>query len=69
MLCEQWDRATMTRAAGSPSPDLPPDCAGGLGAGLSIVARSADAFAIRERSPTGTEVWLRFAIDQPAHAL
>jgi anti-sigma regulatory factor (Ser/Thr protein kinase) len=35
----------------------------GLGAGLAIVARSADEFAVRERAPTGTEVWLRFALD------
>jgi anti-sigma regulatory factor (Ser/Thr protein kinase) len=41
--------------------------ADGLGAGLSIVARSTDAFAIRERTPTGTEVWLRFGLDQTPH--
>ena len=32
----------------------------GLGAGMRIMAQCADAFAIRERLPSGTEVWLRF---------
>jgi anti-sigma regulatory factor (Ser/Thr protein kinase) len=40
----------------------------GLGAGLSIIVRSTDAFAIRERSPTGTEVWLRFTLGRPTRA-
>jgi anti-sigma regulatory factor (Ser/Thr protein kinase) len=34
----------------------------GLGAGLSIIAETADAFAIRERVPQGTEVWMRFRL-------
>jgi anti-sigma regulatory factor (Ser/Thr protein kinase) len=44
---------------------LTPSQADGLGAGLAIIARSTDSFAIRERTPTGTEVWLRFALDRP----
>jgi anti-sigma regulatory factor (Ser/Thr protein kinase) len=47
---------------------LTPSQADGLGAGLSIIARSTDSFAIRERVPTGTEVWLRFALGRPAEA-
>ena len=31
-----------------------------LGLGLAILTRSADAFAIREHRPSGTEVWLSF---------
>ena len=33
-----------------------------LGLGLGLVARSADGFAIRERAPQGTEVWMRFRL-------
>jgi anti-sigma regulatory factor (Ser/Thr protein kinase) len=33
---------------------------GALGAGLGIIAACADQFAIRERVPSGTEIWLRF---------
>jgi anti-sigma regulatory factor (Ser/Thr protein kinase) len=43
---------------------LKPSRADGLGAGLSIIARSSDAFAIREGVPAGTEIWMRFAIPQ-----
>jgi anti-sigma regulatory factor (Ser/Thr protein kinase) len=32
----------------------------GLGMGLTVVAEAADAFSIRERAPSGTEVWMRF---------
>lgn len=35
----------------------------GLGAGLMIIAESADAFGIRGRRPNGTEVWMRFTIE------
>jgi anti-sigma regulatory factor (Ser/Thr protein kinase) len=35
---------------------------GGLGAGLGIIAACADRFAIRERVPSGTEIWLRFEL-------
>jgi hypothetical protein len=28
--------------------------------GFGIIASTADAFAIRERVPQGTEVWMRF---------
>jgi anti-sigma regulatory factor (Ser/Thr protein kinase) len=34
----------------------------GLGAGLRLVALTTDRFAIRERTPTGTELWMRFAL-------
>jgi len=30
--------------------------------GFGIIASTADAFAIRERAPQGTEVWLRFEL-------
>jgi anti-sigma regulatory factor (Ser/Thr protein kinase) len=43
---------------------LTPSKGDGLGAGLAIIARSTDAFGIRERTPTGTEVWLRFTLPQ-----
>ena len=38
--------------AGSSSP--------GLGAGMGIIAQCADAFAVSERQPSGTEIWMRF---------
>ena len=34
----------------------------GVGMGFGIIASTADAFAIRERMPQGTEVWLRFEL-------
>jgi anti-sigma regulatory factor (Ser/Thr protein kinase) len=34
----------------------------GLGAGMTIIAECADEFAIRERAPSGTEVWMGFAL-------
>ena len=34
----------------------------GVGTGLGIIASTTDAFAIRERVPQGTEVWLRFEL-------
>jgi anti-sigma regulatory factor (Ser/Thr protein kinase) len=34
----------------------------GLGAGLRLIAQTSDRFAIRERMPHGTEVWMRFAL-------
>ncbi len=34
----------------------------GVGMGFGIIASTADAFAIRERVPQGTEVWLRFEL-------
>lgn len=34
----------------------------GIGAGLSIVARSADGYAIRERVAGGVELWMRFRL-------
>jgi anti-sigma regulatory factor (Ser/Thr protein kinase) len=37
---------------------------GGLGAGLRLLALTSDRFAIRERRPVGTEVWMRFALSQ-----
>jgi stage II sporulation protein AB (anti-sigma F factor) len=33
-----------------------------MGMGFGIIASTADAFAIRERVPQGTEVWLRFEL-------
>jgi anti-sigma regulatory factor (Ser/Thr protein kinase) len=36
--------------------------ASGLGTGLSIIARTSDRFAIRQRLPSGVEVWMRFAV-------
>lgn len=35
----------------------------GLGMGLGIIADLADDFAIRDRRPRGTEVFMRFALD------
>lgn len=35
---------------------------GGLGAGMTIIAECADAIGIRERRPSGTEVWMRFEL-------
>jgi anti-sigma regulatory factor (Ser/Thr protein kinase) len=32
----------------------------GLGSGLKIIAACADAFAIREHQPSGTEIWMQF---------
>src|SRR3954453_10367657 len=40
----------------------PDPSTGGLGAGLKIVAQCADAFAIRERIPSGIEVWMKFEL-------
>jgi anti-sigma regulatory factor (Ser/Thr protein kinase) len=37
-----------------------PGTSPGLGAGLSIIAETASDFAIRERRPRGTELWMRF---------
>jgi anti-sigma regulatory factor (Ser/Thr protein kinase) len=34
----------------------------GVGMGFGIIASTTDAFAIRERMPQGTEVWLRFEL-------
>jgi anti-sigma regulatory factor (Ser/Thr protein kinase) len=34
----------------------------GLGLGLTIIAECADAVSIRERVPSGTEVWMRFVL-------
>ena len=36
---------------------------GGLGVGLSIIADLCSDFAIRERRPVGTEIWMRFVFD------
>jgi serine/threonine-protein kinase RsbW len=33
---------------------------GGLGMGLGVIADVCADFAIRERSPRGTEIWMRF---------
>jgi stage II sporulation protein AB (anti-sigma F factor) len=33
-----------------------------VGMGFGIIASSADAFAIHERMPQGTEVWMRFEL-------
>ena len=35
---------------------------GGLGLGLPIIARCCDRFAVRERQPQGTEIWMGFAL-------
>lgn len=37
----------------------------GLGVGLQLIARTADKFSIRERTPRGTEVRMRFALPTP----
>jgi anti-sigma regulatory factor (Ser/Thr protein kinase) len=42
--------------AASPSDDV------AAGLGLSLVARSTDCFAIRERAAGGTELWMRFRL-------
>lgn len=47
---------------------------GGLGAGLALIAQTADRFAIRQRTPRGIEVWMRFPLapgnpSRPACAL
>lgn len=40
----------------------------GLGMGLGLIADLSDEFAIRERRPRGTEVFMRFRLDGgPAH--
>jgi anti-sigma regulatory factor (Ser/Thr protein kinase) len=39
----------------------------GLGAGLQVVARTADRFALRERTPHGIELWMRFALRASAY--
>jgi anti-sigma regulatory factor (Ser/Thr protein kinase) len=39
-----------------------PGAASGLGAGLKLVAGTADRFAIKERLPHGIEVWMRFSL-------
>jgi len=36
-----------------------------LGAGLTVLAQTADRFAIRERTPQGIEVWMRFRLAPP----
>jgi anti-sigma regulatory factor (Ser/Thr protein kinase) len=41
----------------TPRPRIP-----GLGAGMTIIAECADEFAIRERAPSGTEVWMAFTL-------
>lgn len=35
----------------------------GLGAGLGIIAETCDEFVVREREPTGVELWMRFHIN------
>lgn len=35
----------------------------GIGAGLALVAATCDDYAIRERSPSGLEIWMRFQFD------
>jgi serine/threonine-protein kinase RsbW len=37
-----------------------PGTSPGLGAGLSLIAETTDDFAIREHSPRGIELWMRF---------
>jgi anti-sigma regulatory factor (Ser/Thr protein kinase) len=39
-----------------------PGTAPGIGAGLSIIAETADEFAIREHWPRGIELWMRFTL-------
>jgi serine/threonine-protein kinase RsbW len=39
-----------------------PGTSPGLGAGLSIIAETTSAFAIREQTPTGIELWMRFTL-------
>jgi anti-sigma regulatory factor (Ser/Thr protein kinase) len=34
----------------------------GLGAGMGLIAQCTDAFALRERTPSGIEVWMRFRL-------
>jgi|tagenome__1003787_1003787.scaffolds.fasta_scaffold19043170_2 anti-sigma regulatory factor (Ser/Thr protein kinase) len=36
---------------------------GGLGVGLSMIAQLCSDFAIRERRPAGTEIWMRFVYE------
>ena len=36
---------------------------GGLGVGLSMIAQLCSDFAVRERRPAGTEIWMRFVFD------
>jgi anti-sigma regulatory factor (Ser/Thr protein kinase) len=42
--------------AASPSDEI------AAGLGLSLIARSTDGFAIRERATGGTELWMRFRL-------
>jgi hypothetical protein len=39
-----------------------------LGAGLTLIAKTADSLAIRERTPRGIEVWMRFQLASAATA-
>ena len=39
----------------------------GLGAGLALIATTSDRFAIRERTPRGVEVWMRFTLVADQH--
>jgi two-component sensor histidine kinase len=39
----------------------------GLGTGLSLIAGTSDRFAIRERTPRGVEVWMRFTLVADEH--
>jgi serine/threonine-protein kinase RsbW/stage II sporulation protein AB (anti-sigma F factor) len=39
----------------------PASDSGGLGLGMPIIARCCDRFAVRERLPHGTEIWMGFA--------
>jgi anti-sigma regulatory factor (Ser/Thr protein kinase) len=39
-----------------------PSASDGLGAGLSLIAQTAERFAIRERRRRGVEVWMRFRL-------
>lgn len=43
---------------------LQPGRSPGLGAGLSIIAETADQFVIRERDPNGIELWMRFYLNR-----
>jgi anti-sigma regulatory factor (Ser/Thr protein kinase) len=42
---------------------LRPGRSPGLGAGLGVIAECCDELIIRERMPTGVELWMRFHVD------
>jgi anti-sigma regulatory factor (Ser/Thr protein kinase) len=42
---------------------LRPGRSPGLGAGLGVIAECCDRFIVRDRTPTGVELWMRFHVN------